>query len=103
VRAGGRKVVCSEDAELATTARKSRNASPEPITGSASAAKTLAPVSSLPRPVPSSPIPAYICTAMATTRYVTTMTAMQARAARPGVRALRAVSSLTVRQVSQPQ
>jgi hypothetical protein len=68
VRAGGRNVVWSDDAELATTARKSRNASPEPITGSASAAKTLAPVSSLPRPVPSSPTPAYIWTAIAVTR-----------------------------------
>jgi hypothetical protein len=31
------------------------------------------------------------------------MTAMQASAARPGVRALPSVSSFTVRQVSQPQ
>ncbi|MGX1504269.1 UNVERIFIED_CONTAM: hypothetical protein RKD43_002894 [Streptomyces graminofaciens] len=103
VRATGMKVVCRLAAADARTATKSRMPRPEPMIGSASTANTLSEVSGLPRPVPFSPMPAYICTAMATIRYEATMTTMASMAERPGVRALPTLSSLMDRQASQPQ
>lgn len=103
VRATGMKVVCRLAAAEATTARKSRTPRPEPMIGSARTANTLSAVSGLPRPVPLSPMPAYICEAMAIIRYEATITTMASMAARPGVRALPVLSSLMDRQASQPQ
>ena len=68
VRAGGRNVVCRLAALDASTARNSSSAAQRPSTGSASAPNTLSEVSSLPRPRPSVPTPAYIIAAMATSR-----------------------------------
>ncbi|CAM5269189.1 hypothetical protein SGLAM104S_02551 [Streptomyces glaucescens] len=56
-------VVCRLAAAEARTATKSRMPSAGPITGQASAAKTLSEVSGLARPSPLSPEPTTICAA----------------------------------------
>ena len=103
VRAGGRKVACRLEALEASTARNSSSAGQLPSTGTARTPKTLSEVSSLPSPRPSVPTPAYIIAATATSRYVARMVSTVTIAARPGVVAEPSLSSLTVRQTSQPQ
>jgi hypothetical protein len=103
VRDVGRNVVIRLTAEEANTARNSSRFHGLPITGSANAPKTLSEISSLPRPSPSVPTPAYIWVAVATIRYVSRIDNTVSSAARPGVLSASLDSSLTVRQVSQPQ
>ena len=68
----------------ASTARNSTRSSGCPRIGPASAPKTLSEISSLPSPFPSSPTPAYICSATATIRYVSRIDSTHSSAARPG-------------------
>ena len=68
VRVVGRNVVIRLAADEASTARNSRLFHGVPITGSASAPNTLSEISSLPRPSPSVPSPAYIRAEIETSR-----------------------------------
>jgi hypothetical protein len=97
VREVGRNVVMRLAALEATTARKRNKWSGLPITGSARAPKTLSAISSFPRPSPSVSTPAYICVAMATSRYVSRIDTTHSSAARPGVFSEFLDSSFTVR------
>ena len=99
----GRNVVIRLAADDASTARNSRLFHGVPITGSASAPNTLSEISSLPRPRPSVPSPAYISAEIETSRYVSRIDTTQSRAARPGVFSASLDSSLTVSALSQPQ
>src|SRR6478735_198808 len=73
------------------------------MTGSARLPKTLSDTSSFLSPRPESPMPANICMAMVTSRYVIRMEITQSSAARPGPWSESLDSSFTVRAVSQPQ
>src|SRR6478735_8538849 len=99
----GRKVVIRLAADDASTARNSRLFHGVPITGSASAPNTLSEISSLPRPRPSVPSPAYIRAEIETSRYVSRIDTTQSSAARPGVFSESLDSSLTVSALSHPQ
>src|SRR6476661_4271833 len=103
VRVVGRNVVIRLAADDASTARNNRLFHGVPITGSASAPNTLSEISSLPRPRPSVPSPAYIRAEIETSRYVSRIDTTQSRAARPGVFSESLDSSLTVSAVSHPQ
>ncbi len=103
VREAGRNVVVRLAALEASTARKRNRSSGLPRTGSANAPKTLSEISSLPRPSPSVPTPAYIWVATVTIKYVSKIDNTHSSAARPGVFSDSFDSSLTVRAVSHPQ
>src|SRR6478672_12200745 len=103
VRVVGRKVVIRLAADDASTARNNRLFHGVPITGSASAPNTLSEISSLPRPRPSVPSPAYISAEIETSRYVNRIDTTHSSAARPGVFSASLDSSFTVSALSHPQ
>ena len=93
---------CKEAADEISTAIDMRIAN-GPRTGLAKAKKTLSWISGLPSPIPSFPRPANIIDPIVTNMYTETMVMTVSTAARPGVEPASSVSSLTVRDTSQPQ
>ena len=102
LRAGEAMVDCSEDAVPESTARDIRMAS-GPMTGEARAAKTFCWLSGLFRPMPVPPTPATIMVATITAMYSPRTATAVVVPALPAVPLPPLVSSLTVRQTSQPQ